>query len=100
MTGRAVYGRNALLVLAVLFCTIRPGEPLAARLDPGSGSFEFPFVSAGAPRRITVWYHRPATASADAPIVFVMHGQGRNASTYRRYWIPSSRTNGIITSAT
>jgi poly(3-hydroxybutyrate) depolymerase len=96
MTGRAVRSRYALLVLAVLACTILPGEPLAARLDPGSGSFEFPFVSAGALRRITVWYHRPAAAATDAPIVFVMHGQDRNASTYRKYWIPFAEKKGFV----
>ncbi len=62
--------------------------PADARLSDGSGSFGFPFVSAGTSGHIKVWYHRPATADADAPIVFVMHGTGRNGEGYRKAWIP------------
>lgn len=67
-----------------------------ARLAAGSGSFGFAFESGGAARKITVWYHRPAEATADAPIVFVLHGQGRNASTYRKYWIPFAERQRFV----
>ncbi len=59
-----------------------------ARLTDGSGSFVFPFFSAGASRDIKVWYHRPAGAGPGAPVVFVMHGAGRNGEGYRKAWIP------------
>lgn len=58
------------------------------RLASGSGSFVFPFFSMGDSRDIKVWYHRPAAAGPDAPVVFVMHGAERNGETYRKYWIP------------
>jgi poly(3-hydroxybutyrate) depolymerase len=77
-------------------CLVHPGEAAASRLATGSGSFEFSFTSAGLVRRITVWYHRPEAAGAEAPIVFVMHGEGRNASTYRKYWIPIAEQKAFV----
>jgi poly(3-hydroxybutyrate) depolymerase len=68
----------------------------AAKLAPGAGNFAFPFVSANQKREITVWYHRPEQAGADAKIVFVLHGEARNARTYRKYWIPIAERKGFI----
>jgi len=59
-----------------------------ARVAPGSGSFIYPFFNAGTSRDIKVWYHRPAGAGSDAPVVFVIHGAGRTGENYRKYWIP------------
>lgn len=67
-----------------------------ALLRPGSGRFAFAFVNAGEQREIAVWYHRPQQASAEAKIVFVLHGDGRNAQTYRRDWIPVAEQKGFI----
>lgn len=67
-----------------------------AALAPGSGSFVFPFGSGGATRDITVWYHRPPGAGADAPVVFVMHGAARNGDTYRKDWIPHAEARGYL----
>jgi poly(3-hydroxybutyrate) depolymerase len=89
-------GRIAGAFALVLLWMAGPNQSGAAQLSVGSGSFDFPFMSAGASRRITVWYHRPAGAGADAPIVFVMHGQGRNGSTYRKYWIPFAEERPFV----
>jgi len=45
----------------------------------------FAFESAG--HKLTVWYHRPAAAPAEAPVLFVIHGVGRNAEEYLSDWI-------------
>ncbi len=45
----------------------------------------FAFESGG--HKLTVWYHRPAAAPADAPVLFVIHGVGRNAEEYLNDWI-------------
>lgn len=45
----------------------------------------FPFESGG--HRLTVWYHRPAGLPADAPVLFVIHGVGRNGEEYLSDWI-------------
>ena len=100
MNGWATQGpvarRFAGVFVAALLLMVAAGPGAAARLATGSGSFEFPFASAGAPRSITVWYYRPADAAADAPIVFVMHGHGRNAPTYRNYWIPLAEERRFV----
>ena len=37
--------------------------------------------------KLTVWYYRPAALTADAPVLFVIHGVGRNAEEYLSDWI-------------
>jgi poly(3-hydroxybutyrate) depolymerase len=55
----------------------------------------FPFSSGG--HQLTVWYYRPATATADAPVVFVIHGVGRNAEEYLNDWIEfAARKNFLL----
>lgn len=88
--------RIAFALLVVFPVVAGQEHAAAARLSAGSGSFDFSFVSAGASRRITVWYHQPADAGANAPIVFVMHGEARNASTYRKYWIPFAEERRFV----
>lgn len=67
-----------------------------ASLANGSGSFAYAFTSAEASRTIRVWYHRPADAGPDAPVVFVLHGDGRNASGYRDAWVPHAQARRFI----
>ena len=80
------------LALAVFAVTARAD----ARLEAGSGSFVFQFLAAGKAREIVVWYHYPAAAQADAPIVFVMHGTSRTARNYRKYWIPFAEAQSFV----
>jgi poly(3-hydroxybutyrate) depolymerase len=52
--------------------------------EPGSrGSFRF--EQGG--HTLTVWHYRPAAATADAPVLFVLHGVGRNAEDYLNDWV-------------
>lgn len=67
-----------------------------ARLELGLGQFAFPFFSAGRMREITVYYHRPAAAGPGAPVLFVMHGERRNAETYRRHWVQIAEEKGYL----
>jgi poly(3-hydroxybutyrate) depolymerase len=48
----------------------------------------------GAP--ITLWYLRGPGVTADAPIVFVMHGVGRDADRYLAEWRELALSNDII----
>jgi hypothetical protein len=86
------------IVLTAAFSSVASSasQSVDARLAPGSGRFDFAFLSAGETRTIPVWYHRPAHAGADASIVFVMHGDARNAQTYRKYWIPLAEEKGFV----
>lgn len=87
-------------LLLVLWSVTAAGPVFAealARLDIGAGSFSHPFPgAAGRERRIKVWYHRPAAAGVDATLVFVMHGTGRNAESYRRAWVPFADEQGFV----
>jgi poly(3-hydroxybutyrate) depolymerase len=87
-------GTRLLLALALALCAAAARAD--ARLEPGSGSFVVPFVAAGKPRQVVVWYHRPAAAQADAPVVFVMHGTSRMAQNYRKYWIPFAEQQRFV----
>jgi poly(3-hydroxybutyrate) depolymerase len=48
----------------------------------------------GAP--IPVWLLRPASAKADAPVMFVMHGVGRDADRYVAEWVELATREGLI----
>ena len=89
--------RDAIGLLLALALAV-PGAAVRAdaHLGSGSGSFVFAFLAAGTPREIVVWYHRPATARADAPVVFVMHGTGRTAQNYRKYWIAFAEAQRFV----
>jgi len=59
-----------------------------------AGRGHFLFESGG--RKLNIWHHRPATAPADAPVLFVIHGVGRNAEEYFNDWIEHAEQNGFI----
>lgn len=48
----------------------------------------------GAP--IPVWLLRPANAKADAPVMFVMHGVGRDADRYVAEWVEIATAQGLV----
>lgn len=43
-----------------------------------------------------VWYFRPAGVAADAPILFVVHGRGRDADRYIADWVDLATENGFV----
>jgi len=69
---------------------VRGAEPLV--LSPGKGSF----VYRQGGKVLPVWYDLPAGIGPATPIVFVMHGVGRNASTYRDDWVRYAEQNHFI----
>jgi hypothetical protein len=85
---------HTLASIVLVLCTAAAAAD--ARVEFGSGSFVLPFSGQGSTREIRVWYHRPQTAQADAPIVFVMHGTNRSAQNYRKYWTPIAEARGFV----
>jgi len=71
--------RHTLLTLALAFTSL--ANLAAAPADRGS----FEFAHGG--HRVPVWYYRPAELAAEAPVLFVIHGVGRNASEYLADWV-------------
>lgn len=71
--------------------------PAALAAADWTGRFRFdlsvPFLDG---RAMRIWGYRPRQAGPDAPIVFVLHGQGRNADEYRDYWVSRARRHGLI----
>lgn len=57
------------------------GRAAAATASRGN----FPITTGG--HQVTVWYYQPAAATADAPVLFVIHGVGRNAEEYLNDWV-------------
>lgn len=59
---------------------------LAAGAAEMAARGNFPFSSGG--HNLRVWYYRPAAATAaDPPVLFVIHGVGRNAEEYLNDWV-------------
>jgi poly(3-hydroxybutyrate) depolymerase len=79
-----------------------PRSESAGGLGPGASS-PLPdapetrrFEIAVAGKTLPIWYLRPSGASADAPIIFVMHGVGRDADRYLREWAPIARAQNFV----
>lgn len=75
-----------LLILAALALASATGwaaEAVDTTAAPERGSFEF----AHGGHQLPIWYYRPAALTPDAPVLFVIHGVGRNASEYLADWI-------------
>ena len=68
----------------------------ARTLPPGSSEFTFPDPRPGPPREVTVFAHRPASWTPDAPVLIVMHGRARNGAEYRKGWIEQSDARGFL----
>ncbi|HLP24251.1 MAG TPA: hypothetical protein VK477_01145, partial [Acidobacteriota bacterium] len=45
---------------------------------------------------LPVWHYRPAGLAADAPVLFVIHGVGRNAEDYLNEWIDQAEASRFL----
>jgi poly(3-hydroxybutyrate) depolymerase len=54
----------------------------------------FPFEQGG--HQLTVWHYQPAAATADTPVLFVLHGVGRNAEDYLNDWIAQADLHNFL----
>ncbi len=73
--------RRHFLIWALLTLSAAPAVP-GATLTPGAGRFEF----RRSKMTIPVWYFLPEKLSPQTPVLFVMHGVGRDANRYRDEW--------------
>jgi poly(3-hydroxybutyrate) depolymerase len=63
---------------------------------PATGSWTFQGTPLAEERPIEVWYHVPEGATAEAPIVIVLHGMGRNGDGYRDAWVAPADEHGFV----
>jgi poly(3-hydroxybutyrate) depolymerase len=83
-----------LLAEAVLAAPVPDGLSLPRALSQ-AGVRRFAFTDwAGPP--IPVWIFKPPGVAADAPVLFVMHGVGRDADRYIAEWVDIARAEGIV----
>lgn len=69
----------------------------AIRIEPGPGQFTFVDAQGDAKKRMTIYTYLPAGLKADAaPIVFVMHGKGKDADGYRDSWAKHAKAHGFM----
>lgn len=59
----------------------------------GSGYFEYMAFNE---KMIKVYYHIPSNTDTNTPILFVFHGNGRNANDYRNAMVSSANQYGFI----
>jgi len=62
----------------------------------GSGSFEYTDYAPLAKQPIKVYFHIPTNSNSNSPIVFLFHGDDRNASQYRDALISKSEQKNFI----
>lgn len=65
-------------------------------ITEGSGRYVFDDPERPGQPGIPVWYHRPEGYTDTKPVVFVMHGMGRNADEYRDNWVAQSDARGFL----
>lgn len=86
--------RSLFLCLLAVLCdsSSRAADPI----PPGKSDFLFTDNLGNPDKPIRVWLYRPEKFTADAPIVFVMHGTLRNGETYREPWISLAEPAGAL----
>ncbi len=67
-----------------------------AAIHEGAGRFLFHDPETATGKTLRVWYYRPKAFGPETPIVFVMHGVGRNARGYRDNWIELAERHVLL----
>ena len=72
-------------------------DSTADSIPPGTSSFVFDEYAPLDDKPLTVWTFAPDSAAVDkVPIVFVLHGFGRNGKGYRDDWVRHARENNFL----
>lgn len=87
---------RTLLILVFLLSILITGPAGAEPLPPGKSDFTFADARSNPDKPITAWYYKPATATRDSRIIFVMTGVKRNAEDYRNNWVRHADKHNFI----
>lgn len=94
-----VLGVIALATLGYAYVSWLPRGPERTEITPtpsGKASFVMTAYKTSDRRTIRVWTYRPESWTEDSPVLFVMHGMGRNAETYLDAWTESADRKGFL----
>lgn len=69
---------------------------MSATIPVGAGSHAFTDPRPGPRREVTVFTYRPASFTAQSPILIVMHGRNRNGADYRDQWSAEAERRGVL----
>lgn len=85
--------------MAVISCDnyeeVTPDGP-GDSIDVGTGFYSFDYQTSDSEVDMEVFYHVPDADITTMPILFVLHGAGRNAVEYRNAWIEEAETKEFI----
>jgi len=91
------HGLRTWAVAAVLMAAASLPAEAATPVPSGKWSFVFADKRGQADRPVRVFTYRPKQCDSTCPILFVLHGAGRNASDYRDYWeLPADRFGFLV----
>jgi len=91
--------KNWTILIMLSICPALPGFASHSShtfIAQGKGSFVFQNDSLNYGRSLDVLTYMPSGYTADSPILFVMHGAGRNPETYRSAWIDIAEENNAL----
>ncbi|MDP3403866.1 MAG: hypothetical protein Q8S03_04180 [Brevundimonas sp.] len=96
-TGLIVALALALLVTGKAYAlpqglALTPSAPTAM----GKAAFVLPAYTNASPKTLRVWTYRPAAWTPGDPVVFVMHGMGRNAEEYLDTWVEAAEQRQFL----
>ncbi len=74
---------------------VGPNSPSEV-INTGSGLLNYTYQTSEGEIAIDVYYHVPDADLTTMPIVFVFHGNSRNAVEYRNSWVDEANKNGFI----
>lgn len=60
------------------------------------GAGKFLFTNARNGKQVTVHYYHPKTLKKNSPVLFVMHGAGRNGGPYRDTWVEHADKYNVL----
>lgn len=72
------------------------GKSLDNSKMKGTGVFQFPLTSDSLGSKMNVFFHIPSNAHTQSPILFVFHGNGRDAEYSRNLLIKESENKEVI----
>jgi hypothetical protein len=69
---------------------------ISTEIKMGTGLYRFEYQNSTGPINMEIYYHVPDQDVTAMPVLFVFHGNGRNAVEYRNAWIDKANEKGFI----